>query len=105
MEEIKSFDRIDQKLELTLEEAFNVAEKLSSLHERCLPERKNAEGRTIIDENYQLVNEIATETFHNKVNEFLEATLETNGKFFRDPDESFHKVIIIKYNIINLING
>jgi hypothetical protein len=38
-EEIHSYDRIDQKLELTLEEAFNVAEKLSALHERCLPEK------------------------------------------------------------------
>jgi thiamine kinase-like enzyme len=90
-EEVSSFDRIDQKLELTLEEAFNVAEKLSSLHERCLPERKTAEGRTIIDENYQLVNEIATETFHQKVNEFLEATLDSNGKFFKNPDDSFEK--------------
>ena len=38
-DEVRVFDRLDQKLELTLEEAFNVAEKLSSLHERCLPER------------------------------------------------------------------
>jgi hypothetical protein len=52
---------------------------------------ENAEGRTIIDENYQLVNEVTTETFHHRVNEYLEATLESNGKLFKDPDDSFHK--------------
>uniref|UniRef100_A0AC34QRA5 CHK kinase-like domain-containing protein n=1 Tax=Panagrolaimus sp. JU765 TaxID=591449 RepID=A0AC34QRA5_9BILA len=81
----------NRKLELTLNQAFNIAEKLCTLHEACLPEKRKKEAREIIEENYQLISELTSERLQTKVNDYLEIILEKNGQFFKNTDKTFER--------------